>query len=184
MQETAHHVWLLVLYSYKWSWRAELLLPSECGGTGGGVAVKYKAMAEITTKSTATRNSSRHHHRQTRNTWSLRAQTLEESMEKMGRYNMLPKTSQAGAEAGGPNIVPQKYLKREVVKGTLRPVGRFRGPLPTRTNASTLHLFGPGLSSFAAWQVRSTRTRCASTANKEKRETAAPLLRLHTCLQL
>ena len=75
-------------------------------------------------------------------------------MEKMSRYNMLPKTSKAGEEAGAPNIVPPKYIKREVVKGALRPVGRFRGPLPMRTNASTLHLYGPGLSSFAAWQVR------------------------------
>ena len=82
----------------------------------------------------------------------------------MGRYNMLPKTDKAGAEAGAPNIVPQKYLKREIVKGTLRPVGHFRGPLPVSTNASTLHLFGPGLFSFAAWQVRSTRIRCSSSA--------------------
>ena len=85
----------------------------------------------------------------------------------MGRYNMLPKMNKAGAEMGGPNIVPQKYLKREVVKGSLRPVGRFRSPLPTRTNASTLHLFGPGLSSFAAWQVRSTRMRCSSMARTQ-----------------
>ena len=94
-------------------------------------------------------------------------------MERMGRYNMLPKTSKAGDEAGAPNIVPQKYLKREVVKGTLRPVGRFRGPLPTRSNASTLHLFGPGLSSFAAWQVRSTRMRLlylSQKLNKSRRE--------------
>lgn len=74
-------------------------------------------------------------------------------MEKMSRYNMLPKTSKAGDEAGAFTIVPPKYIKREVVKGALRPVGRFRGPLPTRANASTLHLFGPGLSPFAAWQV-------------------------------
>ena len=88
-------------------------------------------------------------------------------MEKMGRYNMLPKTDKAGGEAGGPNIVPQKYLRREVVKGELRPVGRFRGPLPTSTNASTLHLFGPGLSSFAAWQVQFTRMCCSSTARNK-----------------
>ena len=83
----------------------------------------------------------------------VRAQSLEEALEKMGRYSMLPKTSQAEHEAGVFTIAPPKYMKREVVKGALAPVGRFRGPLPTRTNASTLHLFGPGLSSFAAWQV-------------------------------
>ena len=85
-------------------------------------------------------------------------------MEKMTRYNMLPKTSRAGNEAGASAIVPPKYIKREVVKGALRPVGPFRGPLPTRANASTLHLFGPRLSSFADWQVRSIRMRCSSAS--------------------
>ena len=83
----------------------------------------------------------------------LRWQTLEEALEKMGRYSMLPKTSQAEHEAGVFTIAPPKYMKREVFKGALAPVGRFRGPLPMRTNASTLRLFGPGLASFAAWQV-------------------------------
>ena len=71
----------------------------------------------------------------------------------MGRYNMMPKTNKAGEEAGAPSLVPPQYVKREVVKGTLAPVGRFRGPVPTRTNASTLHLYGAGLSGFAEWQV-------------------------------
>ena len=83
----------------------------------------------------------------------MRMQTLEEALEKMGRFSMLPKTSQAEHEAGVFTIAPPKYMKREVVKGALAPVGRFRGPLPTRTNASTLRLFGPGLASFADWQV-------------------------------
>ena len=95
-------------------------------------------------------------------------------MEKMSRYNMLPKTSKAGVEAGALAIVPPKYIKREVVKGALRPVGRFRGPIPMRTNASTLRLFGPGLSSFAAWQVRCTRMRCSYSAkNSTKHEKRA-----------
>lgn len=83
----------------------------------------------------------------------LCVQTLEEALEKMGRYNMLPKTSKAGDDVGAHSIVPPKYVKREVVKGALAPVGRFRGPLPVRTNASTLSLYGAGLSTFADWQV-------------------------------
>ena len=83
-------------------------------------------------------------------------------MEKMSRYSMLPNASKAVDEAGAISIHPPKYIKREVVKGALRPVGRYRGTIPTLTNASTLHLFGPGLSSFAAWQVRFTCIRCSS----------------------
>ena len=72
----------------------------------------------------------------------------------MGRYNMMPATNRALDAAGASVIMPPKYIKREVVKGALAPVGRFRGPAPTRTNASTLHLYGSALSSFADWQVR------------------------------
>ena len=81
-------------------------------------------------------------------------QTWEEALEKMGRYNMMPATNRALDAAGASVIMPAKYLKREVVKGTLGPVGRFNSPAPTRANASTLRLFGAGLSSFADWQVR------------------------------
>ena len=71
----------------------------------------------------------------------------------MGRYNMMPATNRALDAAGASVLMPPKYIKREVVKGTLAPVGRFRGPAPMRTNASTLRLFGPGLSTFTGWQV-------------------------------
>ncbi|KAK9834170.1 hypothetical protein WJX81_004930 [Elliptochloris bilobata] len=83
--------------------------------------------------------------------------TLDEVLEGMSRYNMLPKTNHAWNEAGAPPIMPPEHVKREVIKGALGPVGHFRGPLSTRTNASTLHLFGPGLRSFEAWQVEAAK---------------------------
>ena len=52
-------------------------------------------------------------------------------------------------------MMPPDYVKYEVLEGAIKPIGRFRSPLQTETNASTLHLYGPGLSSFADWQVHS-----------------------------
>ena len=72
----------------------------------------------------------------------------------MTRYNVLPKLINVTAEAGAPPIMPPEYVHREIVKGQLAPLGRFRGPLATHTNFSTLHLYGPGLEAFADWQVR------------------------------
>ena len=100
---------------------------------------------------------------------ALRVQTWEEALEKMGRYNMMPATNRALDAAGASVIMPAKYLKREVIKGALGPVGRFGSPAPTRANASTLHLFGAGLSSFADWQVRF----CTCAASLEQGTEAA-----------
>ena len=85
---------------------------------------------------------------------ALRAQTLDEILDQMTRYNVLPKLINVTAEAGAPPIMPPNYVHREIVKGQLAPLGRFRGPLTTHTNHSTLHLYGPGLHAFADWQVR------------------------------
>ena len=77
---------------------------------------------------------------------------------------MMPATNRALDAAGASVIMPAKYLKREVIKGALGPVGRFGSPAPTRANASTLHLFGAGLSSFADWQVLVLHMRSFSSA--------------------
>ena len=83
-----------------------------------------------------------------------RAQTLDDILDQMTRYNVLPKLINVTAEAGAPPIMPPNYVHREIVKGQLAPLGRFRGPLTTHTNYSTLHLYGPGLHAFADWQVQ------------------------------
>lgn len=70
-------------------------------------------------------------------------------------FELLAKLTDAWNKEGGPVTMPPKYIKQEVVEGNLAPMGRFRSPLQTHTNASTLHLFGPGLSDFADWQVHS-----------------------------
>ena len=82
------------------------------------------------------------------------AQTLDDILDQMTRYNVLPKLINVTAEAGAPPIMPPDYVHRAIVKGQLAPLGRFRGPLVTHTNYSTLHLYGPGLDAFADWQVR------------------------------
>lgn len=82
------------------------------------------------------------------------AQTLDEILDQMTRYNVLPKLINVTAEAGAPPIMPPDYVHREIVKGQLAPLGRFRGPLVTHTNYSTLHLYRPGLDAFADWQVQ------------------------------
>ena len=88
----------------------------------------------------------------------------------MGRYNMMPKTNKALEDLGASVIMPPKYVKRDVVKGTLAPVGRFRGPMPTRTNASTLHLYGAGLTSFADWQVGGASLCALPCANRDLKD--------------
>ena len=56
--------------------------------------------------------------------------------------------------AGLAPVLPPTHVKREmVVRSSLGPIGRLGFPIPTRANASTLRLFGPGLSAFADWQV-------------------------------
>ncbi|KAK9818906.1 hypothetical protein WJX81_000729, partial [Elliptochloris bilobata] len=82
--------------------------------------------------------------------------TLEEMLDQMTRYNVLPKLINVTAEAGAPPIMPPDYVHREIVKGALAPLGKFRSPLATRTNFSTLHLYGPGLTTFEDWKVQAT----------------------------
>ena len=74
----------------------------------------------------------------------------------MASLKPVVKLQKAWDAAGAHGTMPPRYVKREVIKGTLAPIGRFGSPLPMRTNASTLHLYGAGLAPFAAWQVRST----------------------------
>ncbi|KAK9825364.1 hypothetical protein WJX81_004084 [Elliptochloris bilobata] len=81
----------------------------------------------------------------------------DDIVDVMGNLKLLPKLYEAGVEAGLPPIMPPKYIKREVIKGSLRPVRRFGSPLAMRTNASTLHLYGPDLAAFAGWQVEATK---------------------------
>ena len=83
-----------------------------------------------------------------------RAQTADELAGLMGKVDVLPKMRNAFVRAGMDNIISARHTRREVVTGTLAPLGRFRGPMAVRTNASVLHLLGPGLSAFADWQVR------------------------------
>ena len=71
----------------------------------------------------------------------------------MGSLRIMPKVVKAANDEGMYPHIPSKYIKREVVKGTLGPVGRFGSPAPTASNTSTLHLFGAGLAEFADWQV-------------------------------
>ena len=71
----------------------------------------------------------------------------------MASLKIMPKVVKAANDEGMHPHIPAKYIKREVVKGSLAPIGRFGSPAPTRTNTSTLHLFGPGLAEFADWQV-------------------------------
>ena len=71
----------------------------------------------------------------------------------MGSLKIMPKVVKAANDEGMYPHIPSKYIKREVVKGTLGPVGRFGSPAPTATNTSTLRLFGEGLAEFADWQV-------------------------------
>ena len=61
---------------------------------------------------------------------------------------------------GASVMMPPDYVKCEVLEGAIAPIGRFRSPLQTQTNASTLHLYGPGLSSFADWQVPANIFQC------------------------
>ena len=82
-------------------------------------------------------------------------QTLDEIVDKMTSLKPVIRLQKAWKDAGAPGVMPPQYVKREVVKGTLAPIGRYGGPLATRTNASTLHLYGAGLTSFEAWQARS-----------------------------
>lgn len=84
-------------------------------------------------------------------------QTLDEILGQMTRYNVLPTLINVTSKAGAPPIMPPEYVHREVVKGRLAPVGRFRSPLPTHTNVSTLHLYGVALSEFKDWQARTAR---------------------------
>lgn len=66
----------------------------------------------------------------------------------------MAKSAGAFTAAGLAPVLPPKYVKREVVvRSSLGPIGRLGFPIPTRTNASTLRLYGPGLSTFADWQV-------------------------------
>ena len=74
----------------------------------------------------------------------------------MASLKPVVKLQKAWNAAGAPGFMPPRYVKREVIKGTLAPIGRFGSPLPTRTNVSTLHLYGAGLAPFAAWQVGPT----------------------------
>lgn len=81
-------------------------------------------------------------------------QTLDQILDQMTHYNVLPTLINATSEAGAPPILPPQYVHREIIKGSLGPLGRFRSPLDTHTNASTLYLYGAGLATFADWQVR------------------------------
>ena len=81
-------------------------------------------------------------------------QTADELAGLMGKVDVLPKMRNAFVRAGMDNVISAKHTRREVITGTLAPLGRFRGPMAVRTNASRLHLVGPGLSTFADWQVR------------------------------
>ena len=91
-------------------------------------------------------------------------QTLDEILGQMTRYNVLPTLINVTSKAGAPPIMPPEYVHREVVKGRLAPVGRFRSPLPTRTNVSTLHLHGVALGEFKDWQARAARALAAVPA--------------------
>ena len=82
-----------------------------------------------------------------------RAQTADELAGLMAKVDVLPKMRNAFVQAGMANIISAKHTRREFITGTLAPLGRFRGPMAVRTNASRLHLVGPGLSAFADWQV-------------------------------
>lgn len=70
-------------------------------------------------------------------------------------WELPAKLADAWNKEGVPVTMPPDYIKCEVIEGAIAPIGRFRSPLQTLTNASTLHLLGPGLSSFADWQVHS-----------------------------
>ncbi|KAK9825358.1 hypothetical protein WJX81_003161 [Elliptochloris bilobata] len=83
--------------------------------------------------------------------------SLDDLIDRMANLKLLPKLINAWDKAGAPAIMPPKYIKREVVKGSLGPVGRFRSPLATRTNSSTLHLYGPRLHALAGWQVEAMK---------------------------
>ena len=83
-------------------------------------------------------------------------QTLDEIVDMMASLKPVVKLQKAWDDAGAHGHMPPQYVKREIIKGTLAPIGRFGGPLPTRTNASTLYLYGAGLSVFLPWQVRPT----------------------------
>ena len=85
----------------------------------------------------------------------LRRQTADDIHSIVSGLELLPKLADAWSRGSVPTTMPPEYLKHEVVVGDLASVGRFCSPLPTRTNASTLRLFGPGLAGFADWQVRS-----------------------------
>ena len=82
-------------------------------------------------------------------------QTADELADVMARVpGILPEFRKAWVRHGMANILSAKHTRRELIKGGLPPVGRFRGPMAVRANASTLRLFGPGLTGFADWQVR------------------------------
>jgi len=81
-------------------------------------------------------------------------QTLDEVLDQMTRYNVLPSLIRYWTDNNAGPIIPPEYMHREVIKGSLAPVGRFGSPLATRTNVSTLHLYGAGLGSLADWQAR------------------------------
>ena len=66
----------------------------------------------------------------------------------------MARSAGAFTAAGLAPVLPPAHVKREVVVcSSLGPIGRLGFPIPTRANASTLRLFGPGLSAFADWQV-------------------------------
>jgi len=81
-------------------------------------------------------------------------QTLDEVLDQMTRYNVLPSLIRYWTDSNAGPIIPPEYMHREVIKGSLAPVGRFGSPLATRTNVSTLHLYGAGLGALADWQAR------------------------------
>ena len=66
----------------------------------------------------------------------------------------MARSAGAFTAAGLAPVLPPAHVKREVVvRSSLGPIGRLGFPIPTRANASTLRLFGPGLCAFADWQV-------------------------------
>ncbi|KAK9825381.1 hypothetical protein WJX81_007036, partial [Elliptochloris bilobata] len=81
--------------------------------------------------------------------------TVDDLADVMAKVKHMPELRSAWVRAGVPPVMPPGHMRREVVTGSLGPIGRFRSPMPTRTNASTLHLYG--LRAFAAWQVEATK---------------------------
>lgn len=87
-----------------------------------------------------------------------REQTADELAGLMAKVDVLPKMRNAFVRAGMANIISAKHTRREFITGTLAPLGRFRGPIAVYTNASMLHLVGPGLSPLQTGRCASGRS--------------------------